>query len=203
VPWYTNRDLQKIDFTETGPSSWRRVPEGHLAGVQPKPITDLGTVSNVTRSVDKISFDVSPNQIGKPVEVRESFYPNWQVSGAKGPYRLAPNTMVVIPTSTHVTLNYGLTKADWLGRFITIGGVVGLALLALWTGATRFAATSGLRGSEPDDNGNGSSDSGSPSASDDDDDAPDGAPDDTEGPPDEGDPGPDPPERKEPAPALP
>ncbi len=64
-------------------------------------------------TVDKISFDVS--EIGKPVEVKESYFPNWKVSGATGPYRLAPNLMVVVPTSKHVQLTYGLTGADWAG----------------------------------------------------------------------------------------
>ena len=39
-----------------------------------------------------------------PVLVKVSYFPNWQVSGADGPYRVAPNEMVVIPTSTHVSM---------------------------------------------------------------------------------------------------
>ena len=72
--------------------------------------------------------------------MKESYFPNWHVTGAKGPYRLAPNLMVVVPTSKHVELTYGLTAADWAGRVITVAGAVGLVLLGLWTGARRFAA---------------------------------------------------------------
>ena len=77
--------------------------------------------------------------------MKETYFPNWHVTGAKGPYRLAPNMMVVVPTSKHVELTYGLTSADWAGRAITVGGAVGLVLLGLWSGARRFAADDGGR----------------------------------------------------------
>ena len=43
----------------------------------------------------RIRFDV--DQVGLPVLVRASYFPNWEVSGADGPYRVAPNLMVVDP----------------------------------------------------------------------------------------------------------
>jgi hypothetical protein len=123
--------------------------------------------------------------VGKPVEVKESYFPNWQVKGAKGPYRLAPNLMVVVPTSHDVTLTYGLTKADWLGRVLTGFGLIGLVMLALWAGAVRFAAGAPQEpaGSAP-----------APSADDD-----DGNGYDTDAGPEQDHP----PDRSEPAPALP
>ena len=48
--------------------------------------------------------------------------------------------MVVVPTSNDVTLSYGLTKYDWVGRVVTLLGLIGLLLLGLWAGAQRFAA---------------------------------------------------------------
>jgi hypothetical protein len=160
-------------------------------------------VSNVRTTVDKISFDVS--EVGKPVEVKESYFPNWHVSGAKGPYRLAPNLMVVVPTSTHVELSYGLTTADWAGRAITVGGAVGLVLLGLWTGARRFAAGADGRDSKARDDPDGNGGAGDDSLT-------TGAPGERHGteqpnaPPDGPRPGPaedEPPDRKEPEPALP
>ena len=70
-------------------------------------------VSNITTGDDRISFDV--DKVGVPVLVKASYFPNWQVSGAQGPYRAAPNLMVVIPTSTHVSLHYGRTPVDLIG----------------------------------------------------------------------------------------
>ena len=178
APWWGNRAELGKAYAQSGPSDWQRVKASDLAKASPRVVTPA-QVSNVEQTVDKISFDVS--EIGKPVEVKSSYFPNWHVSGAKGPYRLAPNLMVVVPTSTHVELTYGLTAVDWLGRMITIAGAVGLVLLALWTGARRFAAEgdSESDGEEPDG-----------------DDAP------PEGPPPDPSEG-EPPERREPAPALP
>ena len=82
---------------ETGP---KRLAARRGRAISPNAQPDVGHAgagdATWRRRVDKISFDVS--EIGKPVEVKESYFPNWKVSGAKGPYRLAPNLMVVVPT---------------------------------------------------------------------------------------------------------
>ena len=72
--------------------------------------------------------------------VRTSYFPNWKVSGATGPYRVAPNMMVVVPTSHDVKLTYGLTAVDWLGRLGTLVGIVGLVGLAMWKGLEQYGA---------------------------------------------------------------
>ena len=58
--------------------------------------------------------------------VKASYFPNWKADGAEGPWRVGPNLMVVVPTSTHVSLHYGYTTVDYLGWFLTLLGVVGL-----------------------------------------------------------------------------
>jgi hypothetical protein len=58
-----------------------------------------------------------------------SYFPNWEASGADGPYRVTPNHMVVIPTGTHVELSYGWTGVD-LGSYALSGaGVLGVVAL--------------------------------------------------------------------------
>jgi hypothetical protein len=74
-----------------------------------------------------MSFTV--DQIGVPVLVRVSYFPNWEVTGAEGPYRVAPNMMVVIPTANEVELNYGLTNIDYASYAVTLLGVIGLFVL--------------------------------------------------------------------------
>jgi hypothetical protein len=68
-----------------------------------------------------VSFTV--DKIGVPVLVRVSYFPNWKVEGAKGPYRVAPNMMLVIPTSNDVTLHYGSTSLDYLAYLLTLIGI--------------------------------------------------------------------------------
>ena len=111
----------------TGPKDWARITlkttgktdDRNLAKVEPSaPIQpkalDPVTVTNITTGDDRVSFDV--DKIGVPVLVKVSYFPNWNVSGGTGPYRVAPNLMLVVPTSTHVSLHYGYTNLD-LGAY--------------------------------------------------------------------------------------
>jgi len=66
------------------------------------------------------------------VMVKTSYFPNWTVNGASGPWRATPNFMVVVPTSHQVRIDYATTTAEYLGRVGTVAGVFGVAGLALW-----------------------------------------------------------------------
>lgn len=94
--------------------------------IDPKPLPPV-TVSNVVLGEQDLEFEVS--QVGVPVLVKVSYFPNWKVEGAEGPYHVAPNFMVVVPTSTNVRLEYGTTNLDRVAYLLTL---VGIGLLVLW-----------------------------------------------------------------------
>ncbi|MET0628771.1 MAG: hypothetical protein ABW033_09975 [Acidimicrobiia bacterium] len=129
VPWFNDPAALDRPLTDDGPASWKRAPmlEARNATKKPLPTVD---VTNIHTTDEKISFDVS--RTGVPVMVKTSYYPNWQVSGADGPYRATPNFMVVVPTSRHVELAYGTTSVEWAGRILTLVGVVGVGFLVWW-----------------------------------------------------------------------
>ena len=114
----------KIDPTrregEPG-ASGRRVdvvtPAQAIAPVALPPVV----VSNVEMGQSDVSFSV--DKIGVPVLVRVSYFPNWKVDGATGPFRVAPNMMVVIPTSNTVKLHYGSTSLDYMAYLLTFIGI--------------------------------------------------------------------------------
>ena len=54
--------------------------------------------------------------------VKVSYFPNWEVDGAEGPYRIAPNLMVVVPTEQEVRLHYGRSSSDLFFYVLTHGG---------------------------------------------------------------------------------
>jgi hypothetical protein len=137
--WYRNDALLETRWAESGPEQWARLDAADLADA-PRRRLDPVEVTGISEDVDRISFHV--DEVGVPVVVKASYFPNWRASGADGPYRLAPNLMVVIPTEHDVTLTYGLTPVDWLGRVISLLGLVGLVLLARWKGARRYGAFS-------------------------------------------------------------
>ena len=79
-------------------------------------------VSDVVQGRSSVSFSV--DTVGVPVLVRTSYFPNWNVSGATGPYRVAPNMMVVVPTSNDVRLSFGWSFLDIFAYVLTIAGIV-------------------------------------------------------------------------------
>lgn len=133
--WYNDPSKWSVALAASGPSSWARA-----AAYDPNPPVTAVTptaVSKIVNTDDTISFDVT--RLGSPVLVKTSYFPNWQASGATGPYRVAPNEMVVVPTSHHVTLTYGRSGADWIGLAFTIAGLAGAAWMA-WRGPVPMPA---------------------------------------------------------------
>ena len=133
----------------SGPKSWQRMkaevnkPKGvrtfgtgvSISRTTPKALPPV-VVSNIVEKETDISFTV--DKIGVPVVVRASYFPNWSVKGAKGPYRIMPNVMVVIPTSKNVTLHWGFSRADILGYPASVAGLGGAFLLHRRTRRRKF-----------------------------------------------------------------
>jgi hypothetical protein len=101
-------DSRKVDIVE---------PEQRIVA---RPLTDV-EVSDVEVGEQSVSFSV--DQVGVPVLVRVSYFPNWKVDGAKGPYRVAPNMMVVVPTKNDVRLEFSSSNMDRLAYGLTLVGL--------------------------------------------------------------------------------
>ncbi|MFA5775098.1 MAG: hypothetical protein WC864_06955 [Ilumatobacteraceae bacterium] len=145
MSWFQNPDDWTALPAADGPKDWqrvevevdltRRVGEPGDSGRQIDvvvPLEDVRTVPlspvNITDiKIGESDVKFTVDQIGVPVLVRVSYFPNWRVSGAKGPYRVAPNMMVVIPTSTNVHMTYNRSKVDILAYLLTFLGI-GLAI---------------------------------------------------------------------------
>jgi hypothetical protein len=127
--WFDDASALDRPLVDGGPAGWAHAGAAE-ARFSPKQALPAVTVSNIHNDDDSVSFDVS--QPGVPVLVKTSYFPNWQATGAKGPWRASPNLMVVVPTGTHVSLHYGRTAVDWAGILLTVFGLLGLAGLAGW-----------------------------------------------------------------------
>ncbi len=79
-------------------------------------------VSNIKIGTESLSFTV--DKIGTPVLIKVSYFPNWQVTGAKAIYRAAPNMMVVVPTKNNVRLSYEPSTLDRSAYLLTFAGIV-------------------------------------------------------------------------------
>ncbi len=139
--WFQHPETWTTPIADDGPSEWQRIDvvvDDSLREGEPnsnnrrvdvvKPATALTpvplepvVVSNVNIGQESVRFSV--DKVGVPVLVRVSYFPNWKVDGAKGPYRVAPNMMVVIPTSTNVNMHYGWTMLDYVAYLLSFAGI--------------------------------------------------------------------------------
>ena len=154
--WFQNPNDWVALPAADGPDEWQRISVGidfnrrigepddssrRVDVVTPsEPITvvntELATVTDVVQGRSSVSFRV--DKVGTPILVRTSYFPNWGVSGADGPYRVAPNMMVVVPTDNEVKLSFGWSFLDVLAYLVSIGGIV---VLVRWRRASHRATT--------------------------------------------------------------
>ena len=126
VRWYLDEGAQDVFLAQSGPAAWQRI-RPHDTDPEARSVP-RAEVSALEVGVDRIAFDV--DRPGTPVLVKASYFPNWRVSGAEGPYRVAPNLMVVVPTAGHVELTYGREPVEWAGYALTLLGLGLVVLLA-------------------------------------------------------------------------
>jgi hypothetical protein len=152
--WFQNPNDWPAVPAADGPDEWQRITVGVAMDrrigevdersrrvdvvVPVEPIAQQSVaatkVSDVVQGRNSVSFRV--DTVGTPVLVRTSYFPNWSVSGAKGPYRVAPNMMVVVPTENDVKLSFGWSLLDVVAYLLTALGIV---VLVRWRRARRPA----------------------------------------------------------------
>lgn len=134
IQWFLDTQSWDVVLASDGPDAWQRVAVAETP--ERRPITPAHA-SNVEADRDRIAFDV--DRVGSPMLVKASYFPNWQARGAEGPWRVAPNLMLVVPTESSVELRYGHTSVEWLAYAMTAVGVVALLVLTR-RGTYRFRA---------------------------------------------------------------
>ncbi|MGZ4771307.1 MAG: hypothetical protein ACXV3B_01370, partial [Ilumatobacteraceae bacterium] len=159
MSWFQHRDEWAAIPADNGPPEWQRIDvqvdktrsDGLAPGASGRKVDIVQSVepivakpepavsvSNVKLGDQDLSFTV--DKIGVPILVKISYFPNWHVSGAKGPYRIAPNLMVVVPTSNNVHLTYERSQLDYLAYLLTFVGIAMLIVMRV-RGDVRHANT--------------------------------------------------------------
>jgi hypothetical protein len=127
LEWYDDVDNLDAWLVEDGPAEWRRVTSVDERLLNQRPYASTTSSVTVTTFEDhEVSF--TTDAVGVPHLVKVSYFPNWQVSGAEGVYRVAPSLMLVIPTAEEVTLQFGRTWVEVVGAALTLTAVVGLGV---------------------------------------------------------------------------
>ena len=93
---------------------------------------------NETIRNDEILIDTTC--LNRPLLVKMSYHPNWKAEGADRVYLAAPSFMLIFPTQERVRLYYGATWPNIAGDFLTVIGLLMLALNAPMPGTPRQSA---------------------------------------------------------------
>ncbi|MCH1614468.1 MAG: hypothetical protein L7S47_02040, partial [Acidimicrobiales bacterium] len=135
VNWFNDESRWLVPIADDGPEAWPRVPVEEIDGLtsalrfgnQSSRKLESLKITEVSVSNEEISFEV--DEVGIPVIVKTSYFPNWSASGADGPFRITPNWMVVIPSEDKVELRYGRTSVENFGLLLTVLGILVLAVM--------------------------------------------------------------------------
>jgi hypothetical protein len=134
VDWYLNPDdLQTPIVLDKGEQALQKFPSitpEQSASPPVVPINTEGHVTNESLQNEKLTFDTTA--VGQPHWIKISYFPNWHVKGAEGPYLVSPSFMMVIPTQSHVELYYGRTAANTVGQILEVLGWLLLVGISAW-----------------------------------------------------------------------
>lgn len=119
LAWYDEIDTLDKWIVAEGPDEWPRFDEiGGPYDLGSSLDTAAAVVTDIVVEDHRISFTTTA--VGVPHLVKISYFPNWEATGADGPYRAAPSLMIVIPTEEDVSLEFGRTWTEDLGMALTL-----------------------------------------------------------------------------------
>ena len=132
--WYLDENALHVPLVwDNGEEALQRFKSITPDQATTPPVTPIETEGHVTNELlenEKLTFDTTA--VGQPHYVRISYFPNWHVEGAEGPYLVSPSMMMVIPTQSHVVLYYGRTMANTAGQILEVLGWFLLLCLTVW-----------------------------------------------------------------------
>lgn len=132
VRWYKEEAALRVpiiwDRGEPALREFRSITADQVVNPPVEPIDNPGEVVMEQLDNEKLTFETTA--IGQPHWIKVSYFPNWKVEGADGPFVASPSFMMVIPRQRQVTLTYGRTASNTVGQLLTAFGwvvVVGIA----------------------------------------------------------------------------
>jgi hypothetical protein len=123
VEWFSESDLE-VPLVRDGIEEWASTTTA--SDLPKEPIRNGGRVIEARLDDDEIAF--TTEAVGEPHWIKTSYFPNWKVEGAEGPFLASPSMMMVVPTDNEVRLKYRRTWAEWLGLILTVGALTALAI---------------------------------------------------------------------------
>ena len=82
----------------------------------------------IDEKIHNDEINIQTNCLNRPLLVKVSFHPNWQVEGAAGIFLVSPSFMLIYPQQENVRLFYGPGPWNRFGQLLTVIGIVILLL---------------------------------------------------------------------------
>jgi hypothetical protein len=135
LEWFKREDLIDVPliFDEKAKDNFNLVVE-NLDNVPKVKIKDD---CSIEENVKNEEIEITTTCIGKPLWVKMSYFPNWQVEGASGVYLASPSFMIIIPEQQNVRLYYGDTVFDFIGKLLSL---LGIGIVVLVWSSKKFAS---------------------------------------------------------------
>jgi len=128
IDWYKKMDLsQPIVFYQN--ENELKDLENFSNVVQEEKLMENAAIQIKEIKNDSLTFVT--DHLGTPHLIKYTYFPGWQVKGAKGPYLISPSFMMVIPFENEVTLEYSYNIWDKIGFTISIISLVVFILVIL------------------------------------------------------------------------
>jgi hypothetical protein len=87
---------------------------------------------SVTSNLGSETIDIETADLSRPLLIKVSYHPNWQVTGADKVYLVSPCFMLIFPSSHKIHLSFEYGFLGHLGVGLTLLGMILAATTPLW-----------------------------------------------------------------------
>lgn len=84
----------------------------------------IPSICSANETLEEEEILIDTNCFNQPLLVKVSYFPNWQVEGAKKIYLVSPNLMMVFPEKNKVYLSYKDILIDKIANLFTLIGIM-------------------------------------------------------------------------------
>jgi hypothetical protein len=93
------------------------------------PRQPIDKTCQIDERLDHLQIEFTTTCPGEPHLIAVSYFPNWQVEGARHIFLASPAFMLVIPDGPHVTLRFQRIFSDYLGLLLSGLGVLSCVIV--------------------------------------------------------------------------